>query len=118
MESDRYSRGLQKLKEIDGHAGERVIEALKGNQPSNLLFIYSATTKRFHFLATMVKRATLGKLKFIPSCLLRMKIFRVLKNCSPMMHSHLEASTMVGAVSNKSKTPNPSFKRDTLKRAP
>ena len=29
MDSDRYKRGLEKLKEIDGHAGERVIEALK-----------------------------------------------------------------------------------------
>jgi 4-carboxymuconolactone decarboxylase len=29
MESDRYKRGWERLKEIDGHAGERVIEALK-----------------------------------------------------------------------------------------
>lgn len=28
MESDRYTRGWEKLKEIDGQAGERVIEAL------------------------------------------------------------------------------------------
>ncbi len=33
MESDRYKRGLEKLKEIDGHAGERVIEALKDIAP-------------------------------------------------------------------------------------
>jgi 4-carboxymuconolactone decarboxylase len=32
MES-RYNRGLQKLKEIDGHQGERVIESLKDIAP-------------------------------------------------------------------------------------
>jgi len=30
---DRYTRGLQKLKEIDGHAGERVIDSLKDIAP-------------------------------------------------------------------------------------
>jgi hypothetical protein len=29
MVSDRYDRGFEKLKEIDGKAGERVIEGLK-----------------------------------------------------------------------------------------
>ena len=29
MESDRYQRGWDKLKEIDGDAGERVVGALK-----------------------------------------------------------------------------------------
>ncbi|HZE22223.1 MAG TPA: carboxymuconolactone decarboxylase family protein, partial [Desulfobaccales bacterium] len=29
MNSDRYRRGWEKLKEIDGEAGERVMEALK-----------------------------------------------------------------------------------------
>jgi 4-carboxymuconolactone decarboxylase len=29
MESNRYTRGLEKLKEIDGEAGQRVIESLK-----------------------------------------------------------------------------------------
>ncbi|MCY0871790.1 MAG: carboxymuconolactone decarboxylase family protein [Acidithiobacillus caldus] len=33
MESDRYKRGWEKLKEIDGHAGEKVIEALKDIAP-------------------------------------------------------------------------------------
>ena len=33
VESDRYKRGWEKLKEIDGHAGERVIEALKDIAP-------------------------------------------------------------------------------------
>lgn len=33
MESERYIRGLAKLKEIDGHAGERVLEALKDVAP-------------------------------------------------------------------------------------
>lgn len=31
--TDRYARGLQKLKEIDGHAGERVIDSLKDIAP-------------------------------------------------------------------------------------
>ena len=33
MESDRYKRGWEKLKEIDGEAGERVIEALQDIAP-------------------------------------------------------------------------------------
>ena len=33
MESERYSRGWEKLKEIDGHAGEKVLEALKDIAP-------------------------------------------------------------------------------------
>lgn len=33
MESDRYQRGWEKLCEIDGQAGERVIEALKDVAP-------------------------------------------------------------------------------------
>jgi 4-carboxymuconolactone decarboxylase len=32
-ESDRYQRGWEKLKEIDGEAGERVIESLKDIAP-------------------------------------------------------------------------------------
>ena len=33
MNDDRYERGWQKLKEIDGEAGERVIESLKDIAP-------------------------------------------------------------------------------------
>jgi 4-carboxymuconolactone decarboxylase len=33
MINDRYDRGLEKLKEIDGEAGERVIESLKDIAP-------------------------------------------------------------------------------------
>lgn len=33
MESDRYKRGWEKLKEIDGSAGEQVIDALKSIAP-------------------------------------------------------------------------------------
>lgn len=33
MESDRYRRGWEKLKEIDGQAGERIIEVLKDIAP-------------------------------------------------------------------------------------
>lgn len=33
MKSERYTRGWEKLKKIDGHAGERVIEALKDIAP-------------------------------------------------------------------------------------
>ena len=33
MESQNYIRGLEKLREIDGHAGERVIETLKDIAP-------------------------------------------------------------------------------------
>lgn len=32
-ESDRYQRGWEKLKEVDGQAGERVIESLKDIAP-------------------------------------------------------------------------------------
>lgn len=33
MDSERYKRGLKKLKEIDGEAGEKVIESLKDIAP-------------------------------------------------------------------------------------
>jgi 4-carboxymuconolactone decarboxylase len=33
MASDRYDRGFEKLKEIDGESGERVIESLKDISP-------------------------------------------------------------------------------------
>ena len=33
MNKDRYARGLEKLKEIDGEAGERVIQSLKDIAP-------------------------------------------------------------------------------------
>jgi 4-carboxymuconolactone decarboxylase len=33
MSDDRYERGLEKLAEIDGEAGQRVIESLKGIAP-------------------------------------------------------------------------------------
>lgn len=33
MTSDRFKRGLEKLKEIDGEAGEKVIEALEDISP-------------------------------------------------------------------------------------
>jgi len=33
MSNDKYERGLKKLKEIDGEAGERVIESLKDIAP-------------------------------------------------------------------------------------
>ena len=33
MNSDRYERGLEKLNEVDGEAGERVVESLKEIAP-------------------------------------------------------------------------------------
>jgi len=33
MSSDRFERGLEKLKEVDGEAGERVMESLKDVAP-------------------------------------------------------------------------------------
>lgn len=33
MSNDRYERGLEKLKEVDGEAGERVMESLKDIAP-------------------------------------------------------------------------------------
>jgi 4-carboxymuconolactone decarboxylase len=33
VESDRYKRGWEKLKEIDGHTGKKVIESLKDIAP-------------------------------------------------------------------------------------
>jgi 4-carboxymuconolactone decarboxylase len=33
MSSDRFERGLEKLKEVDGEAGERVMESLKDIAP-------------------------------------------------------------------------------------
>jgi len=39
MDSDRYKRGLEKLKEIHAHAGEEVIEALKDTAPDLARYI-------------------------------------------------------------------------------
>ncbi len=39
MSKDRYERGLKKLKEIDGEAGEQVIERLKGIAPDLARYI-------------------------------------------------------------------------------
>ena len=39
MKNDRYERGLKKLKEIDGEAGERVIESLKDIAPDLARYI-------------------------------------------------------------------------------
>jgi 4-carboxymuconolactone decarboxylase len=39
MNNDRYDRGLEKLKEIDGQAGERVIESLKDISPDFARYI-------------------------------------------------------------------------------
>ena len=39
MESERYDRGWEKLKEIDCHAGENVIEALKDIAPDLARYI-------------------------------------------------------------------------------
>jgi hypothetical protein len=36
MVNDRYDRGFEKLKEIDGKAGERVIESLKDISPDEM----------------------------------------------------------------------------------
>lgn len=40
MESERYIRGMEKLREVDGHAGERVIEALKDIAPDLGRYIF------------------------------------------------------------------------------
>jgi len=39
MNNDRYDRGFEKLKEIDGQAGERVIESLKDISPDFARYI-------------------------------------------------------------------------------
>ncbi|MFL6381467.1 MAG: carboxymuconolactone decarboxylase family protein [Nitrososphaeraceae archaeon] len=39
MNNDRYDRGLEMLKEIDGEAGERVIESLKDISPDFARYI-------------------------------------------------------------------------------
>ena len=38
MDTDRYERGMEKLKEIDGEAGEKVIESLKDIAPDLALY--------------------------------------------------------------------------------
>jgi 4-carboxymuconolactone decarboxylase len=39
MASDRYQRGLEKLKEVDGEAGEKVIESLKDIAPDLAMYV-------------------------------------------------------------------------------
>lgn len=39
MKADRYARGWERLKEIDGEAGERVIESLKEIAPDSAKYV-------------------------------------------------------------------------------
>ena len=70
MVSERYSRGFEKLKEIDGEVGERVIESLKDISPDFARYliefpfgdIYSRTglNLKFREIATVAALVTMG----------------------------------------------------------
>lgn len=70
MNNDRYDRGFEKLKEIDGEAGERVIESLKYISPDFAKYIvefpfgdiYSRTglDLKSREIATVVALVTMG----------------------------------------------------------
>jgi len=87
--SDRYQRGLQKLAEIDGHAGERVIESLKEISPDLGRFIiefpfgdiYSrpGLDLKSREIATVAALTTLG-------------------NAQPQLKVHIEGALNVGCT--------------------
>lgn len=87
MESERYQRGWEKLKEIDGQAGERVIEALKDIAPDLARYtiefpfgdVYSrgALSLKEREVATVAALAALG-------------------NAQPQLKVHLHGALNVG----------------------
>ena len=47
MVNDRYDRGFERLKEIDGEAGERVIESLKDISPDFARYLIELSFWRY-----------------------------------------------------------------------
>lgn len=89
MEHDRYQRGWEKLKEIDGEAGERVIESLKDIAPDlgrytiefpfGDIYLRSGLDLKSREIATVAALTALG-------------------NAAPQLKVHINAALNVGCT--------------------
>ncbi|MHB1586047.1 MAG: carboxymuconolactone decarboxylase family protein [Acidiferrobacteraceae bacterium] len=89
MESDRYRRGWEKLKEIDGHAGERVIEALKDIAPDLARY-----TIEFPF-GDIYSR---GILSLKEREITTVSVLAALGNAQPQLKVHIHGALNVGCT--------------------
>ena len=89
LESDRYTRGLEKLKEIDGHAGERVIEALKDIAPD-----FARYTIEFPF-GDVYSR---GVLSLKEREIATVAALAALGNAQPQLKVHIHGALNVGCT--------------------
>jgi len=89
MTQDRYQRGLEKLKEIDGEAGERVIESLRDIAPD---------------FARYVIEFPFGDIYCRPGLDLKMREIAVvaaltaLGNAAPQLRVHINGALNVGCT--------------------
>jgi len=87
MESDRFTKGWERLKEVDGVAGERVVEALSGIAPD---------------LAKYVIEFAFGDIYMRPGLGLRdreiatLAALAALGNATPQLKVHIRAALGVG----------------------
>jgi 4-carboxymuconolactone decarboxylase len=89
MESDRFAKGWERLKEVDGVAGERVVEALSGIAPD---------------LAKYVIEFAFGDIYMRPGLDLRSReiatlaALAALGNATPQLKVHIRAALNVGVT--------------------
>lgn len=89
MESERYARGWEKLREIDGHAGEQVIESLREIAPD---------------FARLLIEFPFGDIYTRPGLDLRTRELAVvaaltaLGNAAPQLRVHLHGARNVGCT--------------------
>lgn len=89
MESDRFKRGWAKLKEIDAHAGENVIEALKDVAPDLARYIIE-----FPF-GDVYSR---GVLSLKEREIVTVSALAALGNAQPQLKVHIHAALNVGCT--------------------
>ncbi|GMT49086.1 MAG: hypothetical protein IEMM0008_0625 [bacterium] len=92
MDEDRYKRGWEKLKEIDGEAGEKVIESLKDIAPD-----LACLTIEFAF-GDVISRPGLDlKSREIAT----VSALTALGSASPQLKVHINAALNLGCTREK-----------------
>lgn len=89
MTSERYQRGWEKLKEIDGQAGENVIEALKDIAPDLARYIIE-----FPF-GDIYSR---GELSLKEREIVTVSALAAMGNAQPQLKVHIHAALNVGCT--------------------
>lgn len=87
MNNERYERGLEKFKEIDGEAGERIIESLKDISPDLVRY-----TIEFAFGDVYSRTGLDLKSREIAS----IAALTVLGNATPQLKVHIHGALNVG----------------------